>query len=93
MFLPIPLVRRNVSRQLIAGKLLTRAIRRLKTAMIILVMRLDLRNKQKKWFLPVILVEVMYRLVVYCIRTVTDKLAFFSFIIKHISVVSMGGRL
>ena len=93
MFLPIPPVRRNVSRQLIAGKLLTRAIRRLKTAMIILVMRLDLRNKQKKWFLPVILVEVMYRIVVYCIRTVTDKLAFFSFIIKHISIVSMGGRL
>ena len=89
MFLPIPPVRRNVSRQLIAGKLLTRAIRRLKTAMIILVMRLDLRNKQKKWFLPVILVEVMYRIVVYCIRTVTDKLAFFSFIIKHISIVYM----
>lgn len=90
IFLPVSLSLRHITRRSkIAEKFFT-SVRSLKPTMVILMMWFDLRNEQKEWVFPLILMQIMDRIIINSICTISYKFVFFPSFIKNISIITVG---
>ena len=59
---------------------------------VVLMMRFNLGNRHEKWFFPVILIKELKSQICDAVRTIALKIDLVIVLIKHISIISVGGE-